>query len=61
MFPTGFAACSGTIAALCRRGDLVLSDELNGFDPDDIRLAESLAEAIGLALDNARLHRELSS
>lgn len=29
VFPTGFAACSGTIASLGRRGDLILSDELN--------------------------------
>ena len=29
LFPSGFAACSGTVATLCRAGDLVLSDELN--------------------------------
>ncbi len=29
IFPTGFAACSGTVATLPRDGDLILSDELN--------------------------------
>ncbi len=29
VFPTGFAACSGTVSAICRQGDLILSDELN--------------------------------
>jgi 8-amino-7-oxononanoate synthase len=29
VFPSGFAACSGTIATLCRTGDLILSDRLN--------------------------------
>ncbi|MCC9600148.1 8-amino-7-oxononanoate synthase [Stieleria sp. JC731] len=29
LFPSGFAACSGTIATLCREGDLILSDRLN--------------------------------
>ena len=29
LFPSGFAACSGTIATLAESGDLILSDELN--------------------------------
>ncbi|EMI41927.1 aminotransferase class I/II-fold pyridoxal phosphate-dependent enzyme [Rhodopirellula sp. SWK7] len=29
VFPSGYAACSGAIATLCRQGDLILSDQLN--------------------------------
>ena len=29
IFPSGFAACSGTIATLAEAGDLILSDQLN--------------------------------
>lgn len=29
IFPSGYAACSGSVATLCRSGDLILSDELN--------------------------------
>ncbi|OYP28339.1 aminotransferase class I/II-fold pyridoxal phosphate-dependent enzyme [Rhodopirellula sp. MGV] len=29
LFPSGFAACSGTIATLCQEGDLIVSDQLN--------------------------------
>ena len=38
----------------------ILSDERNAFDQDDILLAESLAEAMALALDNASLHKDLT-
>ena len=34
------------------------SDHLAAFDADDVLLAESLADALALALDNARLHAE---
>ena len=29
VFPSGFAACSGTVASLAQEGDLILSDQLN--------------------------------
>ncbi|TWU23347.1 8-amino-7-oxononanoate synthase [Novipirellula galeiformis] len=29
LFPSGYAACSGTVATLAEEGDLILSDELN--------------------------------
>ncbi len=29
VFPSGYAACSGAVATLCKSGDLILSDELN--------------------------------
>lgn len=29
VFPSGYAACSGTVATLCRQGDWILSDSLN--------------------------------
>lgn len=34
------------------------SDQQAGFSPDDVSLAESLADAVALALDNARLYTE---
>ena len=37
----------------------VASDRLDAFDENDIVLAKSVAEAIGLALDNARLYVEI--
>jgi len=48
-----------------RRGERVLgvldikSEALAAFDGNDVLLAESLAEAIALAMDNARLHTEM--
>jgi 8-amino-7-oxononanoate synthase len=29
LFPSGYAACSGTVATLAQKGDLILSDQLN--------------------------------
>ena len=52
------------LAVPMRRGERVLgvleatSDQLNAFNNDDTLLAKSLAEAIALALDNARLYAE---
>lgn len=52
------------LALPLRRGEQLLgvldlqSDRPNGFDEDDFSLAESLADTVALALDNARLHAE---
>lgn len=57
-------ALRGELAVPLRRGERLLgmldaqSDQLAAFSADDILLAESLAEAIALALDNARLYAE---
>lgn len=54
------------LAIPLRRGRRVLgvldaeSDRVAAFSPDDIQMAESLAESIALALDNARRTTELS-
>jgi two-component system, NtrC family, sensor histidine kinase KinB len=54
------------LAVLLRRGNRIQgvlnieSHQLAAFDTYDISLAESLADAIGLALDNAQLYREIS-
>ncbi|MDY7075763.1 MAG: histidine kinase N-terminal 7TM domain-containing protein [Chloroflexota bacterium] len=53
------------VAVPLRRGERVLgvldvaSDRLSAFNNDDVLLARSLAEAIALALDNARLYAEI--
>jgi len=57
-------ALRGELAVPLRRGERLLgmldaeSDQVAAFSADDILLAESLAEAIALALDNARLYAE---
>jgi PAS domain S-box-containing protein len=51
------------VAAGARRlGALLLGQTTSGrrFDDDDVLLAQALADRIGLALENARLHRERS-
>jgi PAS domain S-box-containing protein len=53
------------LAVPMRRSERILgvldiaSDRLDAFDENDIVLAKSVAEAIGLALDNARLYVEI--
>ncbi|NIV29503.1 MAG: GAF domain-containing protein, partial [Anaerolineae bacterium] len=64
-YVSGHPAIRSELAVPLRRGERVLgvldaaSDQLAGFTADDILLAESLAEAIALALDNARLYAEI--
>jgi signal transduction histidine kinase len=59
-------ATRSELAVLLRRGDRIRgvlnieSQQLAAFDTYDISLAESLADAIGLALDNAQLYRAIS-
>jgi len=54
------------LAVPLRRGDRVLgvlnleSEELNGFDEEDLRLAEALADTIALSLDDALTYRRLA-
>jgi len=61
----GHPTLRGELAVPLRRGERLLgvldaaSDQLAAFTNDDILLAESLAEAIALALDNARLYAEI--
>ncbi|MGD1994576.1 MAG: histidine kinase N-terminal 7TM domain-containing protein, partial [Anaerolineae bacterium] len=62
---SGHPALRSELAVPLRRGERVLgvldasSDQRAGFSADDILLAESLAEAIALALENARLYAEI--
>jgi PAS domain S-box-containing protein len=59
----GHESIQSELAVPIQRGGQVLgvldleSDRPDAFDEEDIRLAESLAETIGLALDNAHLFR----
>lgn len=60
-YAVGHPDIRSELAVPLRRGERVLgvldveSKQSVAFDPDDVVLAESLAEAIALALDNARL------
>jgi len=62
---SGSPAIRSELAVPLRRGERVMgvlnvaSDRLSAFNDDDILLARSLAEAIALALDNARLYAEI--
>ncbi len=57
-------ALRSEVVALMRRGEQVLgalnieSDRVNAFNSADVRMTESVAEVIGLALQNARLYKE---
>lgn len=57
------SATRSKLALPLRRGDRVLgvlnidSSQLAAFDADDVSLARSLADAVALALDNARLYQ----
>ncbi len=61
----GNPAIHSELAVPLRRGERVLgvldvaSDRVTAFNDDDVLLAKSLAEAIALALDNARLYAEI--
>lgn len=60
---SGHEAICSELAVPIQQGGQMLgildleSDQLDAFREEDVRLAESLAEAIGLALDNAHLFR----
>jgi signal transduction histidine kinase len=62
-YVSGHTAIQSELAVPIQRGRQLLgildleSDQLDAFREEDIRLAESLAETIGLALDNAHLFR----
>jgi PAS domain S-box-containing protein len=64
-YVTGDPAVRSELAVLLRRGERVLgvldveSDRRAAFDTDDVQLAESLGEAIALAVDNARLFQQV--
>jgi PAS domain S-box-containing protein len=62
----GDPAIRSEMAVPLRRGARVLgvlnieSDQLAAFDASDVLMSESLAEAIAMAVDNARLHTEMT-
>jgi signal transduction histidine kinase len=62
----GNASTRSELAVPVRHGESVLgvlnleSDQPNGYTPDDMLLAESLADAVALALDNANLYQTVS-
>jgi PAS domain S-box-containing protein len=64
-YVSGSTALRSKLAVPLRRGERVLgvldvaSDRPAAFNDDDVLLAKSLAEAIALALDNARLYAEI--
>jgi len=59
----GDPAARSELAVPLRRGDRVLavlnleSERANSFGPEDVALAESLADAVALVLDNANLYQ----
>lgn len=64
-YVSGHTTLCSELAVPLRRGARALgvldleSDQLAAFDAEDVPLAESLADAIALALDNARLYAEV--
>ena len=60
------SAVRSELAVPLKRGNRVLgvlnveSDQLDGFDPDDVLLAESIADAVALAMENARLYQTIA-
>lgn len=60
------SAVRSELAVPLKRGNRVLgvlnveSDQIDAFDPDDVLLAESIADAVALAMDNARLYQTIA-
>jgi signal transduction histidine kinase len=65
-YVAGSPSIRSELAVPLRRGERRLgvlnleSDQLAAFGPDDVALAESLADAVALALDHARLYHALA-
>ncbi len=63
----GDPATRSELAVPLRRGDRVLgvlnmeSDRMDGFNPEAVQLAESLADAVALVLDNANLYQTIAA